>query len=379
MLLDIYSFLCYGVIFLFILFFLLCILLIKTTTPLPVIFRSKKEMSFYDPITNKYIEFPSLDDPWSIHLSVVVPAYEEQIRPMFTSNQLLELMAQIMGAFQERFNKAPPRKATLLDWGRRAFGFDSVKDRPQSGRKKTQEGTCVGFAASIEQSPIKSTRKRDAKLIPPMLDECLAYLKTRSASFQYEVIVVSDGSKDNTAKIAREYTKKHGADKVRVLELETNRGKGGAVRLVRRDYQTSPDIVAGSLGIVCGSRAHLEEQAISSRSFFRTFLMYGFHFLVWFFTVRGIRDTQCGFKLLTREAARICFRSLHVERWAFDVELLYIAQKLKIPISEVAVNWTEIEGSKLVPVWSWLQMGRDLFLIWLRYRIGAWKITQKSS
>lgn len=84
---------------------------------------------------------------------------------------------------------------------------------------------------------------------------------------------------------------------------------------------------------------------------------------------------------------------------AFDVELLYIAQKLKIPISEIAVNWTEIEGefsalycnllltscskvdvylpitgSKVIPVWSWLQMGRDLVLIWLRYQIGAWKL-----
>ncbi|PSN43386.1 hypothetical protein C0J52_17971 [Blattella germanica] len=77
---------------------------------------------------------------------------------MFTSNQLLELIGQIMGAFQERFNKAPPRKATLLDWERRAFGFGSVKDRLQSGRKKTREETCAGVAASIEQFPNKSTR-----------------------------------------------------------------------------------------------------------------------------------------------------------------------------------------------------------------------------
>lgn len=81
------------------------------------------------------------------------------------------------------------------------------------------------------------------------------------------------------------------------------------------DYQTAPDDVAASLGIVCGSRAHLEEQAISSRSYFRTLLMYGFHFLVWLFSVRGIRDTQCGFKLFTRETARLAFGNLHVERW----------------------------------------------------------------
>lgn len=102
--------------------------------------------------------------------------------------------------------------------------------------------------------------------------------------------------------------------------------------------------------------------------------MYGFHFLVWLFTVRGIADTQCGFKLFSREAATHLFTSLHVERWAFDVEILYIAQALKFPVAEVAVRWTEIEGSKVVPVWTWIEMGRDLFLIWLRYKIGAWSI-----
>ncbi|PSN42209.1 hypothetical protein C0J52_25642 [Blattella germanica] len=65
---------------------------------------------------------------------------------MFTSNQLLEFMAQVMGAFQEIFNKAPPRKATLLNyWERRAFGFGSIKDRLRSGRKKTREETCAGM------------------------------------------------------------------------------------------------------------------------------------------------------------------------------------------------------------------------------------------
>ncbi|PSN47316.1 hypothetical protein C0J52_04427 [Blattella germanica] len=67
---------------------------------------------------------------------------------------------------EERFNKAPPRKATLLDWERRVFAFGSVKDRPRSGRKKTREETCAGVATSIEQSPspFKATRKRAAEL-----------------------------------------------------------------------------------------------------------------------------------------------------------------------------------------------------------------------
>lgn len=140
------------------------------------------------------------------------------------------------------------------------------------------------------------------------------------------------------------------------------------------DYLSKPEELALSHAVICGSRAHLEKEETAKRSYFRLFLMHAFHFLVWFLCVRGIRDTQCGFKLLTRESARSIFQTLHVERWAFDVEMLYIAKHFNIPVTEIAVNWTEIEGSKIIPFWSWLQMGKDLVLIWLRYKIGAWKI-----
>lgn len=238
--------------------------------------------------------------------------------------------------------------------------------------------------------------------MPVMMEECMEYLESRQKqhpSFTYEVIVVDDGSKDKTTEVALTYSRKYGSDKVRVLTLAHNRGKGGAVRMGTLSSRGKTILMAdadgatkfadlekveaglhdinpkpNNMAISCGSRAHLEDDSVAERSMFRTFLMYGFHFLVWFFCVRGIRDTQCGFKLFTREAALQTFSSLHVERWAFDVELLYIAQRFKIPIAEVAVNWTEIEGSKLVPVWSWLQMGRDLVFIRLRYITGAWRL-----
>lgn len=69
-----------------------------------------------------------------------------------------------------------------------------------------------------------------------MLDECLEYLEARSQSnqnFQYEIIIVSDGSRDKTVLVASEYAKRFSGNKIRVLDLEKNRGKGGAVRLVR--------------------------------------------------------------------------------------------------------------------------------------------------
>ncbi|XP_066996157.2 dolichyl-phosphate beta-glucosyltransferase [Anabrus simplex] len=306
---------------------LYCVYVYLTSSRVPVVYVSEEEKYFYDPRTKKRHMFPSVNYRWSyvrdVHLSVIIPAFNEEHR------------------------------------------------------------------------------------LPPMLDECMEFLEKRLVQqLKYEVIVVSDGSKDRTVLITHEYARKYGTEKFRVMELITNRGKGGAVRLgiqcargavllfadadgatrfadlvklERRlttllgvDYKLHPDEVAQELAIVCGSRAHLEKKAKATRSYFRTLLMYGFHFVVWLFAVRGVRDTQCGFKLLTRAAARICFASLHVEGWAFDVEMLYIAEKLNIPVSEVAVRWTEIEGSKITPVFSWIQMGKDVLMIWFKYLIGAW-------
>jgi dolichyl-phosphate beta-glucosyltransferase len=67
--------------------------------------------------------------------------------------------------------------------------------------------------------------------------------------------------------------------------------------------------------LVVGSRAHLQEQAVAERSVFRNFLMYGFHILVYLLCVRGIKDTQCGFKLFTRSAAASLFQMIHINRW----------------------------------------------------------------
>ncbi|XP_045725283.1 dolichyl-phosphate beta-glucosyltransferase isoform X2 [Mirounga angustirostris] len=213
----------------------------------------------------------------------------------------------------------------------------------------------------------------EEKRLPVMMDEALGYLEERQKqdpTFTYEVIVVDDGSKDQTSKGI--FSSR--GEKILMADADGATKFPDVEKLEKglNDLQPWPEQMA----IACGSRAHLEKESIAQRSYFRTLLMYGFHFLVWFLCVKGIRDTQCGFKLFTREAASQTFSSLHIERWAFDVELLYIAQFFKIPIAEIAVNWTEIEGSKLVPFWSWLQMGKDLLFIRLRYLTGAWRLEQ---
>ncbi|GAB1609611.1 dolichyl-phosphate beta-glucosyltransferase-like [Argonauta hians] len=260
-------------------------------------------------------------------------------------------------------------------------------------------------AASIDLSVVVPAYNEEERM-PQMLNEAIAFLNKRqkkNLAFTYEIIIVDDGSRDKTTETGLLYVEKYGSDKIRVLTLEKNRGKGGAIRLgvlssrgrkvlyadadgatkfsdlEKLEKKLAEEIrkTSSNMVVVCGSRAHLEKDSIATRTYFRTILMYGFHFAVWFLCVRGVKDTQCGFKLLSREAALLLFRNLHVERWAFDVDILYLAQYLKMNIAEVAVTWEEIEGSKLVPFWSWLQMGRDLVLIWLHYAIGAWKINAK--
>ncbi len=132
------------------------------------------------------------------------------------------------------------------------------------------------------------------------------------------------------------------------------------------------------MGLVAGSRAHLETQeAVRQRAFYRNILMHVFHILV---TVVGgiqsIKDTQCGFKLFSRNAAKVIFLNLKVDRWCCDIELFRIAQALKIPCGEIAVNWQEIEGSKLTTI-GMAQTGRDVFLIRLNHELGLWKILSR--
>lgn len=198
------------------------------------------------------------------------------------------------------------------------------------------------------------------------------------------------------------FSEQYGTDIVRVLTLDANRGKGGAVRMgvlsARGEWILFADadgatkfsdftkVEKGALAaaknnevVVCGSRRHLEQESVAKRSAFRTFLMYVFHFEVWLFAVKSIRDTQCGFKLFSRRAAQRIFVQMHVERWAFDVELLYLAEKLNIPIVEVDVNWQEVPGSKLDPFTASLQMGFDILAIWMRYFLGLWTVNRKNN
>lgn len=89
----------------------------------------------------------------------------------------------------------------------------------------------------------------------------------------------------------------------------------------------------------------MEGESIANRELHRTILMYGFHILITILCTKNIKDTQCGFKLFTRSTAITLFSEMHLERWTFDVELIYIAESLGIPITEVT-NYNRVETCK---------------------------------
>lgn len=130
---------------------------------------------------------------------------------------------------------------------------------------------------------------------------------------------------------------------------------------------------------VFGSRAHLQETA--QRSWIRTALMRAFHFFVHLLCSSQVNDTQCGFKLFTRKAAMDLFGNLHLRRWAFDTELVMLAERLGSLVSEVAVPWQEVDGSKLdtsklaLALVS-MTMLRDMLCVRACYSLGLWKVKQ---
>ncbi|ORX98999.1 hypothetical protein K493DRAFT_280050 [Basidiobolus meristosporus CBS 931.73] len=241
--------------------------------------------------------------------------------------------------------------------------------------------------------------------LPIMLAECVAFLNKRAAEnpeSNYEILIVDDGSKDNTTQVALDFGKNNDVKNLRVLTLEKNRGKGGAVTQgilnARGKYILFADadgatrfadlelleaelnkIKTNDLGVAIGSRAHLvKTEAVVKRSFIRNLLMHSFHKVLYILGIRKIADTQCGFKLFTRAAAQQIFPNTHVEGWIFDIEVLLIAEYLSIPIAEVSVNWHEVDGSKISLIRDSIRMAIDLLVIRLNYIFGLWRVNTKS-
>jgi glycosyltransferase involved in cell wall biosynthesis len=218
----------------------------------------------------------------------------------------------------------------------------------------------------------------EEKRLPGTLRTICEFLSKRDWSF-YEIIVVDDGSKDGTVAAAEKF--QHRPHPIRILRNPGNRGKGYAVRhgmleaggewLLFTDADLSAPIeeldklfaaVSDSVPIAIGSRA-LDRSLIGvHQSVFRERAGQFFNLAMRAALRLDIHDTQCGFKLFRRDAARAIFSRQLLERFSFDAEVLFIARKLGLRAAEVPVRWNNVEGTK-VSMWSGARSFLDLVTI----------------
>jgi len=210
----------------------------------------------------------------------------------------------------------------------------------------------------------------------PRLEKSLAklgeYLSVRN--YDWEVVVVDDGSTDRTPEIVRQITE--GDSHFRLISYRPNKGKGAAVRigmveaeadwllLCDADLATPIEEVeklfAAGKPIAIGSRPLRESDLAIRQPWWREAAGRMFNFAVQALSIRGIKDTQCGFKLFSREAAKAIFPRCRFDGFSYDFEALLIGQKLGFEIAEVPIRWSHQEGSKVRLIRDGLRMLRDL-------------------
>lgn len=203
----------------------------------------------------------------------------------------------------------------------------------------------------------------------------------------WEVRVVDDGSRDETARLVGEVA---ATDPRVVLQREPHRGKGGAVRAgllaapgelrficdadlsmpvpeLRRFLEAVPH----ACDIAIGSREGPSARRVGEPPY-RHVMGRGFNAFVRIMAVPGIRDTQCGFKLLTAEAVTAICPLMTIDGWAFDIEMLLIARRLGLRVREVPIEWHYREHSQVSPVRDSFRMARDVLRIRANALAGAY-------
>lgn len=218
--------------------------------------------------------------------------------------------------------------------------------------------------------------------LPAYLRQVLVYFKCRQSSF--EIIVVDDGSRDATAAVVVAFMAQ--SPEVKLIRVPVNRGKGHAVKvgmlrasgklLLFADADGATPIseverlekaMQGGVDVAVASRALHDDSCSVTGTLHRKMLGTLFNLIVRMITVRGIMDTQCGFKLFTKEAALAAFPFQRIEGFGFDVEILYTCHMKGFRISEVPVTWTDIPKSRVRLIRDSWRMFNDVLMVRLNH------------
>jgi glycosyltransferase involved in cell wall biosynthesis len=197
------------------------------------------------------------------------------------------------------------------------------------------------------------------------LDRVLSFVGRQE--WDAEVVVVDDGSSDSTAEIISDYAQKYAI--VRLVQNPGNRGKGysvrngvlnarGAIVLFTDADLSSPieeapkliEALDAGADVAIGSRWVRSELQTQRQSVARQVMGRVFNMLLRILLRLDFKDTQCGFKAFRRSAARALFPLQKIEGWGFDPEILFLACRMGLKVSEVPVVWAHDEGTRINPV-----------------------------
>ncbi len=218
----------------------------------------------------------------------------------------------------------------------------------------------------------------ESRRLRPTLDELLRFTEERG--WDTEILVVNDGSRDDTAEIVRAYGKEH--PHVLLVENPGNRGKGYSVRngmlhargdicLFTDADLSSPigeaqklfDAIAGGADIAIGSRWLRADLQTERQPLYRQLFGRIYNLVLRVFLGLNFADTQCGFKAFRREAVQRIFPLQRIERWGFDPEILFLARRLGFRVKEVPVIWAHSEGTRLSPFRDGMRMFSEVLRI----------------
>jgi dolichyl-phosphate beta-glucosyltransferase len=224
----------------------------------------------------------------------------------------------------------------------------------------------------------------EQKRLPSTLEKIFHFLKQQS--FSSEVIVVENGSTDNTHAIAQQFASQH--ENLRVLQSE--KGKGAAVQrgmlAAQGEYRfmCDADLSMPVEEIVKFIPPKLQDFdiAIASREAkgavrfnepsYRHWGGRGINFLIQTLILPGLNDTQCGFKCFRREVVKDIFSRQTLHGWSFDIELLYIARRHGYRVAEIPIHWYHFSDSKVSALRDAMDMIQDIFRIHANARRGLY-------